>query len=140
MSGLLLDTNAFIRTVLGLPMREEAQRSMVAAVASEGLWVSAVSAWEIGMLTTSTRTGRQLQVTGDLVTWFETGRAKIRVQALPLVTDEALRAAFLPEPFHKDPADRLLVAQARGHDLTLVTRDRAILDYAELGHVRAIAC
>lgn len=140
MSGLLLDTNAFIRTVLGLPMKAEAQRSMVAAVVSGGLWVSAVSAWEIGMLMTSTRTGRQLQVTGDPVTWFETGRAKIRGQALPLVTDEALRAAFLPKPFHKDPADRLLVAQARAHDLTLVTRDCAILDYAELGHVRAIAC
>jgi PIN domain nuclease of toxin-antitoxin system len=140
MSGLLLDTNAFIRIVLGMPMKEEAQRSIVLAVVSGNLWVSAVSAWEIGMLTTSTRTGRQLQVTGDPVTWFEAGRAKIRVQALPLATEEALRAAFLPEPFHKDPADRLLVAQARAHDLTVVTRDRAILDYAALGHVRAIAC
>jgi PIN domain nuclease of toxin-antitoxin system len=34
----------------------------------------------------------------------------------------------------------MLIATARVHDLTLVTRDQAILDYAALGHVKAIAC
>ena len=46
----------------------------------------------------------------------------------------------LPDLAHRDPADRMLIATARAHDLTLITRDRAILAYAALGHVRAIEC
>lgn len=46
----------------------------------------------------------------------------------------------LPDLTHRDPADRMLIATARAHDLTLITRDRAILHYAAAGHVRAIAC
>ena len=46
----------------------------------------------------------------------------------------------LPELTHRDPTDRMLIATARAHDLTLITRDRAILAYAAAGHVRAVAC
>ena len=46
----------------------------------------------------------------------------------------------LPDLAHRDPADRMLIATARRRDLILITRDRAILDYAAAGHVRAIAC
>jgi PIN domain nuclease of toxin-antitoxin system len=42
-------------------------------------------------------------------------------------------------PFHRDPADRLIVATARVANATLMTRDRRILDYAACGHLDAIA-
>ena len=99
-----------------------------------------MTAWEIGMLATATRTGRLLQIAGDPVVWFEAAMSSATAQALPLSAAAALTAARLPEPFHKDPADRLLVSQARVDDLLVVTRDRAILDYAAAGHIRAIAC
>jgi hypothetical protein len=73
------------------------------------------------------------------------GRA-VRLLSLPVLNPRAsdfgtsLAAASLPEPFHRDPADRLLVAQARADDLLLLTSDRSILAYAEAGHVRALAC
>lgn len=51
-----------------------------------------------------------------------------------------IESSFLPGQLHNDPADRILIATARALDLTLVTRDRAILDYAMLGHVRALSC
>jgi len=41
----------------------------------------------------------------------------------------ASEAYALPQPFHKDPADRLLVAASRCHDLTLLTADERILTY-----------
>lgn len=46
----------------------------------------------------------------------------------------------LPQPLHKDPIDRILLATARLHDLTLITRDRAILAYGAAGHVKTLAC
>ncbi len=49
-------------------------------------------------------------------------------------------ASFLPEPLHKDPIDRILIATARTHDLTIITRDRAILAYGAAGHVKTLAC
>lgn len=92
------------------------------------------------MLATATRTGNLLQISGDPVVWFEAARASATARDLPLSTVAALNAASLPKPFHKDPADRLLVSQARAGNLIFVTRDRAILAYAAAGHVRAIAC
>jgi PIN domain nuclease of toxin-antitoxin system len=40
-----------------------------------------------------------------------------------------IEAYALPQPFHRDPADRLLAATARRHELTLVTADERILAY-----------
>jgi PIN domain nuclease of toxin-antitoxin system len=53
---------------------------------------------------------------------------------LDITTEIGLQAYSLPEPFHRDPMDRLLVAAARLHDLTLITADENILGYP---HVQA---
>ena len=55
-------------------------------------------------------------------------------------SDIAMACHQLPGQFHNDPLDRIPVATARIDGLTLVTRDRAILDYAAQGHVRALPC
>lgn len=140
MSGLLLDTNAFIRMVVGEPLRPEARVAIAHAAQEGSLWVSAVTAWEIGLLAQTSRTGGGLKITGEASDWFRASCRNARLQPLPLSADAALAATVLPEPFHRDPADRFLVAQARHGALAIVTRDRAILDYAAAGHVLAIAC
>ena len=56
----------------------------------------------------------------------------------PTSIELAISAYELPEPFHKDPADRLIVAIARLLDAPLITVDRRILGYARLGHVVTI--
>ncbi len=48
--------------------------------------------------------------------------------------------SFLPGEFHNDPVDRIIVATARALALTVVTRDKAILDYARQGYVLALPC
>ena len=64
--------------------------------------------------------------------------AGVKVEALtPTIL---IDASFLPGKLHRDPADRILITTARALDLTLVTRDEAILDYAAQGFVRAIEC
>jgi PIN domain nuclease of toxin-antitoxin system len=51
----------------------------------------------------------------------------------------ALAAYELPEPFHKDPADRVIVAIARLLKGPVVTIDRRILAYGQQGHVQVLA-
>jgi PIN domain nuclease of toxin-antitoxin system len=140
MTPVLLDTNAFIRIVTGAQLRPEAIDVVAQAVSDRCLWISAVTAWEIGLLADSTHTGPRLGLGSDPMAWLKRSTERTRALHLPLGVEAALAASYLPEPFHKDPADRMLVAQAREGDLTLITRDRAILDYAAAGHVRAIAC
>lgn len=51
---------------------------------------------------------------------------------------DTMREAYsLPGHFHQDPADRIMVATARKHDLTILTGDRKIIDYP---HVKSLGC
>jgi PIN domain nuclease of toxin-antitoxin system len=56
-----------------------------------------------------------------------------------LLPQVAIEATSLPDAFHRDPADQLIVATARVTNATLMTRDRRILDYAGRGHLTVIA-
>jgi PIN domain nuclease of toxin-antitoxin system len=51
-----------------------------------------------------------------------------------------IASSFLPGDPPTDPADRIFAATAREYGYTLVTRDRPLLDYAEQGHLKALAC
>jgi len=79
---------------------------------------------------------------GDLILdatierWFEIALPPRRSRILPITTPIAIESSRLPEPFHKDPADRLIVATARIHGQTIITSDLKILDYP---HVRSLA-
>ncbi len=64
--------------------------------------------------------------------WVEEALAKPGINLLSFTPEIAIESVNLPEPMHKDPADRILVASARVERLTLVTRDREILDFAKL--------
>ena len=61
--------------------------------------------------------------------WVERSIDALQARTLGPSHEVALEAYALPEPFHKDPADRVLVATARCHDLTMVTADERILSY-----------
>ena len=56
----------------------------------------------------------------------------------PLSPQIAVESYALPDEFHRDPADRLIVATARVSNSALMTRDQRILDYAARGHLAAI--
>ena len=106
------------------------------AARSSEIWISTATAWEIGLLASK----RGMTFDPDPKSWFEDALRRPGSRLLALGPEIAIDAWQLPEPFHRDPADRLLVASARHHDLALVTRDRRILAYAEAGHLRAMAC
>jgi PIN domain nuclease of toxin-antitoxin system len=72
--------------------------------------------------------------------WFERFLGLPGIRLTPLGVAAATSSSFLPEPFHGDLADRLLVATARTLPATLITRDAQILTYAGAGHIGALAC
>jgi PIN domain nuclease of toxin-antitoxin system len=136
LSAVLLDTHAALWLDSGTEMRAEAVAAIETAAMAGGVLVSAVSAWEIGLLV---RKGR-LILDLDPAAWLDRLVAQPGVRLVPLQASVAIRSSFLPEPFHGDPADRLLVATARELGAPLVTRDARILAYAAIGHLRALAC
>jgi PIN domain nuclease of toxin-antitoxin system len=85
------------------------------------VWVSAASAWEIAI---KTRLGR-LDGATLLATWANQLEA-MRVEDLPINSDDAIFAGRLPWD-HRDPFDRVIVAQALRRNLTVATRDAKIL-------------
>ncbi len=133
---ILLDTSLVLMLGLDGPIAPATREIITAAGQREQLWVSAVSAWELGLL--ATRTGRTGPRMGDARHFFDAVVTTLRLRLLPLTHRLALDAAYLPEPCHRDPSDRMLIATARSHALTLATKDRAILAYAALGHVKAL--
>jgi PIN domain nuclease of toxin-antitoxin system len=134
---LLLDTCAVIWIALDQPVKPEARAAMRAAsMIGQNVSVSPISAWELGLLNAKGRLpAAQLPATLFAAVLATPG---VRVEALtPRVL---IDSSFLPGKLHRDPADRILIATARALDLMLVTRDEAILAYADLGHVRALEC
>lgn len=135
---ILLDTNALIGLMAGRSFRPAARDAIRAATPDAGVLVSATTAWEIGLLATRTgRTRHMFQPDGRA--WFADAVRMPGIRMLPFTDEMALEAAYLPGTFHADPSDRWLVATARIAGVPLLTSDRAILAYADAGHVEAIA-
>ena len=133
---LLLDTHAILWLDNGDPLSASAHESIRRASSTGGVLVSAVSAWEIGLLVSKNRLALDLEP----VAWFRRFLRVAGIRLTPFTVEVAAGCCFLPEPFHGDPADRMLVATARECDVPLVTRDRRILDYGATGVLRTIAC
>ena len=137
--AVLLDTCAVIWLATKAPIASEAGERIVEAAMAGAIFLSPVSAWEIGLLSRP-RGGRTHQFLPDPATWFARFMAGPGMRPAPFTAEIAIAASLLPEPLHGDPADRLLIATARDVNLPIVTRDRKIIDYADAGHVSAIVC
>jgi PIN domain nuclease of toxin-antitoxin system len=93
--------------------------------ADNDLYLSAVSAWEVGVKCAAKRL--VLSEPADL--YVPTQRDAHGILPLPIDEESALHGARLPY-LHRDPFDRLLVAQAIVHGMTIVTPDSMIRQYA----------
>lgn len=135
---LLLDTHAVVWIAEGEPLQAEALLALEAARREGGVLVSPVSAWELGFLVGKRRIAA---LTPDPAEWLARFLAQPGVREAPLSMRAALQSSFLPEPFHGDAADRMLIATARELDVPLMTRDALILAYAdETDALKTIRC
>ena len=138
MSGsLLLDTHIWLWFAeASRRLKTPAREAIESAVASgEGLSVSIMSIWEISLLTAKGRIHLGMPVDA----WVEKALTLPALKVMPLEPALIFDAHRLPGDFHADPADRLIVATARHHELTLITDDWKILDYGAQGYLRARA-
>lgn len=131
---LLLDTCALIWLTQDKPIAK-ATASIIEA-SDTSLFVSVMTAWELGMLVAKGR----VPANKPPERWFDDFVETVGVEVAPATPRILIAASFLPPPVHKDPTDSILIATAREHDLTLVTRDRAVLAYGKAGHVRTLPC
>ena len=128
MTTHLLDTNAWIRLILAPEQLSERPRALLTRPDITPLAVSAISVFE---LTLKVRKGKiDLRLPSDQ--WLDLALNPNLITVIPIDAEIARAANSLPAPFHQDPADRLIVATARLRNLTLITGDEKILQYAHL--------
>ncbi len=77
----------------------------------------------------------RINVKIDAMRWLNDSIQNSGLRVIDLTPEIAIDSCNLPGEFHKDPADRIIVATARTQNLTLLTRDKKIIDYP---HVKAI--
>lgn len=134
MSALLLDTHVWLWYAEGVSerLRPACVRRLDEARRGDGLIVSAVSVWEVGMHAARGR----IQLTLPLRDWVDAALGAPGIHLAPLDAAIAVESTLLPGEPRGDPADRFLIATARSLDVTLATRDAQILEYAKQGFVR----
>lgn len=122
MSRFLLDTHVVLWLAISPDRVPETLRHELAG--AEQLFVSPVSAYELAQ---KARSGRLPQAEPVLARWGELLELMV-AKELPMTGSEMLLAGTMSWE-HRDPFDRLIVAQAQIHGLSVVSRDRAILDF-----------
>lgn len=134
--GLLLDTCAIIFSSQDQYLEAGAASQIDGASAAGRLFVSPISAWEIGRSAAS----RKLALVTDPLSYFTQFVDRMSAIICNMGPELLVASSFLPGPIHKDPFDRILVETARRENLILVTSDRAILAYSRAGHVKTLVC
>ncbi|TWS18085.1 type II toxin-antitoxin system VapC family toxin [Tsukamurella asaccharolytica] len=119
MTAVLLDTNALLWLAKSPELVAASAREVLENPANE-LFISAASAWEIAI---KTRLGR-LDGAAILSSWTDTLEA-MTAQELVMDSADATLAGQLNWD-HRDPFDRMIVAQATRRGLAIATSDRAI--------------
>lgn len=128
----LLDTHVLLWWLEPSRRLSPAQREVLGRAGDpDPVWVSDISLWEIATLVELGRIRLQL----PLREWLERATAPPLVRRVGISPAVAAELAALPASFHRDPADRILVATARVLGATLLTQDRRI---AEAGLVTTL--
>jgi PIN domain nuclease of toxin-antitoxin system len=128
--NILLDTHTLLWLVSD-PSKLEPAALEILSLPSTNVWVTAASAWEIGIKT------RMGLLDGEILlsAWSDV-IADMSTVELPIDSADAILASRLPWE-HRDPFDRVIVAQALRRNLTIATRDARMLDAALTPTVKA---
>ena len=130
--ALLLDTHTWIWLLADSDQLASVARQKIAlAQADKRVFGSIISVLETANLESKGR----IHLPTGIHSWLEESFADDGIQLLPLSPEIAVASTRLPGTIHGDPADRILIATARIHNLTLLTRDKQLLTYGRKGHV-----
>lgn len=125
MQAPLLDTHAWIWYVGDQSRLSRAELDALDGFDFESRpFISDFSLWEMATLVNLGR----LTLDRPLNQWLSLGARPTAVRIIPFSVSAAVELAGLPDTFHRDPADRAIVATSRAHGLCILTRDRKIID------------
>jgi PIN domain nuclease of toxin-antitoxin system len=126
---ILLDTHVWVWWVSQPGKLQPQHRELLERGSDRVFGVSIISCWEVAKLV---QYGR-LKLDRAVDLWIEHALAEPGLDLLHLTPRIVVESTRLPEPFHRDPADQLLVATARIFQCSLLTEDAKIVSYP---HVR----
>ena len=122
---IVFDTHIWVWWVHGDAQLPQRYQEEIAAQEPHGLGVSIISCWEVAKLVEYGR----LVLPVPVEEWIGTALSYPGVRLLDLTPRIAVESTQLPAPFHRDPADQIIVATARVHNCPLMTMDSKILNY-----------
>ena len=120
---LLLDTHTFIWLASD---RSQLPPRLVELIASEsdGLFISSITVTEVGLLSNAGR----INTYGSCEDFLFKNLKSLGIHEIPIDVQIALASTQLP-PIHRDPFDRIIIATAQVHGMTILTKDRTIPTY-----------
>jgi PIN domain nuclease of toxin-antitoxin system len=123
-NGQLLDTNT---ALIALSDSDRLPATVRTAVLAGPNFLSVICYWEVML-----KSMKGLLDVGEPRTWWSEALEQLAARPLALRPPHVAGVYMLP-PYHKDPFDRILIAQAIAEDLPLVTIDGEIPRYASAG-------
>lgn len=129
---ILLDTHIWLWWLHTPEQLSDRARTLLTIGENQNaLIVSAISVWEIAVKYSAGKLPLPLAINE----WFAIAQTRPGITIEPLDPLDAIASTQLPGDFHKDPADRMLVAVAYRCDIELITCDQKILNYP---HVKTL--
>ena len=129
---ILLDTHIWIWWVHGDERLDAHLADRLGQDENMGLGVSVISCWEVAKLVEY----RRLELPCPVPEWFEQALGYPGIRLVELTPKIAFESTRLPGDFHRDPADQIIVATARTHNIPLATVDAKILAYPHVKTLR----
>ena len=121
----LLDTHTWVWWIIGDPrLHTEHRQALDSLPPDDRPWLATISLWEVSMLVDLGR----LHLDTPLEEWFAMAAHTRTVRLLAITPAVATAVASLPDSFHRDSADRIIVATSRVRRVPLLTYDRKIRD------------
>ena len=125
----LLDTHTWIWWHMNPGRLSTTVLDIIAAdVRYDELLLSAISPWEFCKLLEKKRLGISVNPTQ----WLKAAFNMVKLRLVPLSPLIAYQSTVLPQPFHDDPADQIIVASAREENATILTVDERIRAYDQV--------
>ena len=131
---VLLDTHVWIWVATGDQRLHGPSflRSVARWTSASSMRVSVISVWEAAILEAK----RRITFSVSCLEWVQRALQIPGIMLTALTPEIAVESSRLPGNFHNDPADRIIVATAKGLGATLVTQDERILAYCRTHHLR----
>ena len=128
---ILLDTHTWIWSHSATWLLSDNVKKLIKKTQTDKRAIASISIWEFAMMVAK----RRINVKIDPRRWLNNAIGNSGLKVIELTPEIAMESCNLPGDFHKDPADQIIVATARTHNLTLLTKDKKIMEYP---HVKAI--